>query len=429
MHKTKGFCGRGGGKTLIFNPVFPRRRAIFADLFPYPDRMTLLDVGDNPALRREFLHLPLRLYRDQPTWIRPLDKDIEEVFDLAKNPSFQHGEAIRWVLQNDAGQTIGRVAAFVDYEKAAQEEQPTGGMGFFECIDDEAAATRLFEACREWLTGKGMEAMDGPVNFGERDTWWGLLVDGFQYEPTYKMPWTLPYYQRLFEGYGFQDYFRQFTYVTPIRAAVVTPGVEERARRIYNNPAYQFRHVEKSDWKTYAAAIRTIYNKAWVRHSGVKPMTEEKAEEIVKAALPILDEQLIWFAYAGEEPVAFFIVLPEINQLVKYLDGQFNLWAKLKFLLLKTRGVVDKTFGVSFGVVPEHQGKGLESAIALRFRQAGRDDPEFPYQTIEMNWVGDFNPIMLRFVRQIGGELAKTYVTYRYLFDREKPFKRCPVIR
>lgn len=391
--------------------------------------MRLLEVGTDPTLRREFLHLPLRLYRHEPAWIRPLDKDIEEVFDPAKNPSFAHGEVIRWVLQDGSGQCIGRVAAFVDYEKAQQEEQLTGGMGFFECENDVAAANALFDACRDWLQSKGMEAMDGPVNFGERDTWWGCLVDGFQHEPTYKMPWTLPYYPALFEQYGFRDYFQQYTYVTPIRAAVVTPGVEERARRVYQNPTYQFRHVEKSNWMKYADDLRTIYNLAWTRHSGVKSMSEEKARELVKSALPILDEQLIWFAYAGEEPVAFFVVLPEINQIVKHLDGQFNLWAKLKFLLLKARGVMTKTFGVSFGVVPEHQGKGVEAAIALRFRQAGRDDPDFPYETLEMNWVGDFNPIMLRFVKQIGGELAKTYVTYRYLFDRSKPFKRCPVIK
>ena len=391
--------------------------------------MQLLEVGDEAALRREFLHLPVRLYRNQLTWIRPLDTDIDAVFDPAKNPSFAHGEAIRYILRDATGQTIGRVAAFVDYEKAAQEEQPTGGMGFFECIDDQQAAFRLFEASREWLQKKGMEAMDGPVNFGERDNWWGLLVDGFAHEPSYKMPWTLPYYPALFEQYGFQDYFRQFTYVTAIRGAVVTPGVEERARRIYNNPAYEFRHIEKASWKKYASDIQVIYNKAWVRHSGVKPLTEEKACDIVRQALPIIDEELIWFAYAGGEPVAFFIVLPEVNQMVKHLNGQFNLWAKATFMLLKWRGVVDKTFGVSFGVVPEHQGKGVEAAIALRFRQAGRDNPEFPYKTIEMNWVGDFNPIMLRFVKQIGGDLAKTYVTYRYLFDRTKPFKRCPVIR
>ncbi|MDR6196364.1 hypothetical protein [Siphonobacter sp. SORGH_AS_0500] len=389
--------------------------------------MLLFEVGTNPSAQRKFLMFPVRLYRHDLNWIRPLDQDIEDVFDPKKNKMFKHGECIRWILQNEAGQTIGRVAAFIDYDKAHKEDQPTGGMGFFECIEDEKAAFLLFQACKDWLESKGMEAMDGPINFGEREAWWGLMVQGWDFEPTYKMPWTKEYYIAYFEKYGFQDYFKQFVYTSPIREVVVSPNVEEKAQRVYANPEFTFQHIEKKDLAKYTEDFRSIYNKAWAKFPGVKEMSIEQARSLVNSMKPIIDEQLIWFAYAGGEAIAFFIVIPDLNQIVKHLNGKFGLLQKLKLLyLLKWKKVVTRTCGLIFGVIPDYQGKGVESAIALRFRQAGRDNPDYQYDTIDMNWVGDFNPRMNRFVSQLGTRIDKSYITYRYLFDRTKEFKRCP---
>ena len=388
--------------------------------------MITLEVADHKNLQKEFLLLPVKLYEHDENWIRPLDQDIENTFEPKKNKYFKHGEAVRWILQNASGQTIGRVAAFINHETAQKEDQPTGGMGFFECIENESAAFLLFETCKNWLISKGMEAMDGPINFGERDSFWGLMIKGWQYEPTYKMPWTKQYYIKFFESYGFKDYFQQYVYTSPIREATVAQSVEDKAQRIYQNPEYTFRKIEKAKLAKYGEDFRTIFNEGWAKFPGVKEMTQDQAQSLVKTMKPIIDEQLTWFAYAGNRPVAFFIVIPDLNQIVKYMNGKFGLWQKIKFALLLVRRVITRTCGIIFGVVPDYQGKGVESAIALRFRQAGRDDPHYQYETIDMNWVGDFNPKMNRFVSQLGTTRDKEYVTYRYLFDRTKEFKRCP---
>ena len=388
--------------------------------------MTIIEVANDKKLQQEFLLLPVKLYAQDANWIRPLDQDIEHTFDPKKNKYFKHGEAIRWILKNSEGETIGRVAAFINNETANKEDQPTGGMGFFECIEDESAAFLLFEICKKWLASKGMEAMDGPINFGERDSFWGLMIKGWQYEPTYKMPWTKQYYISFFDNFGFKDYFQQYIYVSPIRAASVMDTVEDKARKVYANPDYTFRSIEKSKLAKYGEDFRTIFNEAWAKFPGVKEMNAEQAKSLVNTMKPIIDEQLTWFAYAGERPIAFFIVIPDINQIVKHLNGKFGVWEKLKFWLLLQRGVINRTCGIIFGVVPDFQGKGIESAIALRFRQAGRDNPHYQYDTIDMNWVGDFNPKMNRFVSQLGTSRDKEFITYRYLFDRTKEFKRCP---
>ena len=362
--------------------------------------MLLKEVGEDKSLQRIFLQFPVRLYASDSNWIRPLDTDVANVFDPKKNGHFKHGEAIRWVLFDDEGVAIGRVAAFYEQSK---DEVPVGGMGFFECIEDEKAAFLLFDACKSWLISKGMQGMDGPINFGERDSFWGLMVKGWEYEPTYKMPWTMPYYINYFEKYGFQDYFQQYVYVSSITGANVTPAIEEKANRIYQNPDYVFRHIEKSNLPKYAEDFKVIFNAAWAKFPGVKEMSSEQAQRLVKTMKPIIDEQLLWFAYSQTgEPVAFFIVIPDLNQIVKHLNGRLNWWGMIKFLLLKMRGALTRACGVIFGVVPDHQGKGVESAIALRFRTAARENPFYPYETMDMNWVGDFNPKMLRFVSQLG---------------------------
>jgi GNAT superfamily N-acetyltransferase len=376
-----------------------------------------------------FLEFPVSLYASDPNWIRPLDQDIEVIFDPNKNFHLKKGEAIRWILFDENQNPIGRVAAFYENTEPDKSNLKMAGMGFFEVIDDENAAIILFDSCKNWLKEKGFEGMDGPINFGERDSFWGLMIKGWEFEPTYKMPWTKPYYISFFENYGFKDYFQQYVYVSSIQGANVTAGIEEKAQRIYQNPNYNFKHIEKSNLAKYAEDFKIIYNAAWAKFPGVSEMTSEQAQKLVKQMKPIIDEQLLWFAYSElDEPVAFFIVIPDLNQIVKHLHGKLDTWGKIKFLLLKSRGVLTRTCGVIFGVVPEHQGKGVESAIALRFRTAARENPFYPYTTMDMNWVGDFNPKMMRFVSQLGATNDKTFITYRYLFNPNQPFSRCPKV-
>ncbi|WP_192822432.1 hypothetical protein [Rufibacter sp. LB8] len=387
--------------------------------------MHLLEVT-SPATVSEFLNFPTGLYQDHPHWIRPLDNDIEQVFDPTKNPNFKTGKAIRWILQNAQGQTIGRVAAFVNEKTKNASEYVTGGMGFFECINDQTAAFTLFDACKNWLQAQGMEAMDGPINFGERDRFWGLLVDGFT-EPNYGMFYHPPYYKDLFEAYGFQVYFKQYTYKRPT-GAPLHPKIIERGALLAQDPNYRVAHASKKNLEKLAQDFLEVYNKAWGGHSGVSSMTIEKVRKLMKNMKPIMDEKLLIFTYYQEKPVAFFIMLPELNQIFKHLHGKLDWWGKLKFLYYKWRILRSnerKLFGLIFGVVPEFQGKGVDAYMMTKSHQTVIDyAPE-----MEMNWVGDFNPKMMMVTRALGAVIYKTHVTYRKIFDPSKPFTRYPIIR
>ncbi len=372
----------------------------------------------------DFLKVPLRIYRNDSHWVRPLDKDLDAVFDTKKNKYFRHGECIRWILRDDNGELIGRVAAFINYKTAETFEQPTGGIGFFECNNDKNAAAIMFDVCRDWLKNKGMEAMDGPINFGEKDAWWGLLVDGFT-DPTYRMNYNPPYYRELFEGYGFKTYYEQYCYHIPVHHQV-PENYKKKADRIKENPAYRSEHIRKNNLEKYTQDFRTIYNKAWGKHVGFKDMEAAQAKAIMKSIKPIMEEELIWFAYFNNEPIGFFIMLPELNQIFKKLNGKLDWWGKIKFLFYKRMGVINKMFGVVFGIIPEHQGKGVEGYIIMS--AADVIQKQTRYKDLEMTWIGDFNPKMIHLVESLGSTRCKTYITYRKLFDESKEFTRAPNI-
>lgn len=381
----------------------------------------------SPLQIQEFLTLPIKLYKNESCWIRPIDADVEAVFSPKKNKLFAHGECTRWILHDDAGVTIGRVAAFIDQKTLNKgNDQPTGGMGFFECINNQEAAFILFDQCKYWLQARGVEAMDGPINFGPRDRWWGLLVEGYDKEPNYQCTYNFPYYKNFFEAYGFQVYFYQLTFGRKVMGAI-SEKLDSKANLVEEAKGYRFDYFRGKDLNKLADDIRYVYNKAWAKRGEIPELSQVQARNLVKQMKPIMDRRLVWFGYYNEEPIAFFISIPELNQIFKYLNGKLDVIGKIKFLWHQLRKTNRKAFGILFGIVPEHHGKGVDGAIIAAFKKMIQTEYK-RYEDYEFGWIGDFNPKMLRVSEQIQTEVVKRHATYRKLFDESKPFKRFPII-
>lgn len=388
--------------------------------------MQVIEVT-TPALETEFIKANVVLNKAAPAYIRPLDKDIKEVFDKKKNKSFRFGTAVRWILKSETNALIGRIAAFTNTKyKNKGDEVPVGGIGFFDCINNQEAASLLFDTAKAWLAQQGMLAMDGPVNFGERDRWWGLVVKGFQ-EPLYGMNYNPPYYQQLFETYGFQLFFNQVCFGLDPKKKL-SDKIWERHALYATDPAFTARYIDKSQLQKFAGDFAVVYNKAWAGHGGLKELRREQVERMFKAMKPVMDEKLIWFAYHNNDPIAMFINLPDLNQWFKHLDGNFDLLHKLKFLWVKRTKPCRKFAGLVFGVVPFFQGKGIDAFIIAEAAKIIQT-PELPYTEYEMQWIGDFNPKMLNVASSLGDTYeSRRLTTYRYLFDRNAEFKRHPIL-
>lgn len=382
---------------------------------------------NNKLLERRFLQMPLSIYKNDPNWIRPLDKDVSQIFEPDKNKSFRYGKIERWLLKDKSGNMVGRIAAFLNSKyKNKADDVPVGGIGFFECINNQHGANLLFDTAKQWLHQHGMQAMDGPINFGERDRWWGLVTKGFQ-PPLYCMNYNPPYYVSLFENYGFKVFYDQVCFDMKPKEPL-TPKVWERHNQIENDKNFSSSNINKNQLEKYAGDFTTVYNKAWAGHGGLKQMSKEQVLILFKTMKPVMDEKIIRFAYHKEEPIALFVNLPDLNQWFKHLNGKFGLYQKLKFLWLKKFKRNKKFCGLVFGVVPEWQGKGIDAYIIGQSAKVVQAK-ESPYTEYEMQWIGDFNPRMLNIANSLGNvSRSRNLSTFRFLFDRNKEFKRHPFL-
>jgi hypothetical protein len=377
--------------------------------------------------RKEFINLPKKLYKEDPFWICQLDSGINSVFDPVKNHTFKHGEAVRWILKDKNGITIGRVAAFIDRVRSAANRQPTGGIGFFEVIEVREAAFILFDTARDWLTARGMDAMDGPVNFGENDNNWGLLVEGFM-EQGFGMPYHKRYYRKFFEDYGFRNYFEQYSYHRDIRGAdreiVKFPErIMKIADWLTKRPGYSFKHFDFKNKQKFENDIVEIYNSTWsVFKEDFTPLDPAFLDESLKKARLIIDEELIWFAYYNDRPIAFFILLPDLNQILKHLNGKMHLLNMIRLFYYMITHKMTRMRAVVGGVHPSYQNSGVESAIFYQLYQVFKKKPWF--KVLELSWVGDFNPKMIAIYEALGAKKAKTHITYRYFINKNLSFIR-----
>ncbi|NTW32640.1 MAG: GNAT family N-acetyltransferase [Bacteroidetes bacterium] len=385
--------------------------------------MKIIEVNDKKTIK-EFLDTARIIYKGDEFWVCPLDQEIESIFDSKKNVFFAHGEAIRWILKNDKGELIGRVAAFINRNKANNFEQPTGGMGFFECVNDKNAAKLLFDTCKNWLQDKGMEAMDGPINFGENDRFWGLLVEGFMH-PGYGMQYHHPYYKELFESYGFKFYFEQVS-----NHLNLTKPFPERfwkiAEWVSNKKEFQFEHFLFKNAEKYIDDLKHVYDTAWAYHENFTPIEKSDLRNTLNNAKSIIEEEFIWFAYHEGEPIAFLVMFPDINQALKHLNGNMNFFNKLKFASLLKKKTITRSRIVIMGVVPKFQKSGIESAIFWNLDKVMKRKPH--YTEIELSWVGDFNPKMRALHESVGAIFGKRHITYRKLFKDEVEYKRSTII-
>ncbi len=363
---------------------------------------------ENKKTEKKFLDVARYIYKDDKNWICPLDQDINKIFNPNLNSFYKHGKCVRWLLKDDKGMYIGRIAAFINEKKAYTFNSPTGGLGFFECINNTEAAFLLFDTAKNWLQEKGMKAVEGPINFGENDSFWGLLIAGFT-SPSYGMNYHLPYYYELFKAYGFTTAYEQLT--NHVNLTIPFP---ERFTKIANwvaaKPGYTFEHFSKKNAAKYINDLMEIYNDGWKDFENFVPIKKETLIESFKQMAAILEENLIQFAYVNGEPASFVVIIPDANQMIKNLNGKLGLIEKLKFAYYRWVGV-KRMRAIVMGTKTAYQKHGLESAMFIKLGEYVL--PLKQYTELELSWVGDFNEKMIALHQATGATFGKKHLTLR----------------
>lgn len=341
------------------------------------------------------------IYCNDDLFVHPIIDDVEAVFDPSKNKRFKHGEAARWLLI-DGGKVVGRIAAFYEMKQGI----PSGGWGFFEVMEDAEFSKLLIETAEDWLREKGCEKILAPVNFGDRDSFWGLLIGGNK-KPSYLENYNPHYYQNFIEGQGYEREIEQTTYDITLdefnyeRFSAI-------AKRAMGNSEYRFEFLDFGKLDKYVADFVRIYNEAWSFHEDFTPLERDVLLKRFKSMKLAMYPEFAVFAYHNERPIGFFVSILELNEVFQNFEGRLSLWNKLRFLV--GRGGIGKAKGIIFGVVPDYQKLGIDTGLIMKSYEGMRKYKKI--SSMELAWIGDFNPKMLSMLRSMGARLTKTHHTY-----------------
>lgn len=368
--------------------------------------------------QRDFYKLAKDLYKDDPNWVSPIDKVIEDLFHESTNRLMKDGACSRWILYQD-NKPIGRIAAFWTDLKSKRSDIYSGGIGFFECINSQEAASLLFDTAIAWLKNEGMHVVDASIVPGDNYNFWGVLIDGFEPQG-HGMPYNPPYYKELFENYGFQIYFEQNSYHVDLTKDFPQRHIDY-AQKIIDSKEYTYKHTENKKLEPFIKDVTDVYNDVWSDfHTDWRPVTRAYFERVVNKLKPISNEKFIWFVYKDSRPIGMAVALPDLNQIIKPFKGKLNLINKIR-LKLKIKKTTRARLLV-YGVHSDYHNKGVAAALFKKLTDAMKEEG---VKELEMSWIGDYNPKVNKIYKHLGNSHhAKTHATYRYMIDEKIEFKR-----
>lgn len=356
--------------------------------------------------RKQFLDFPYSHYEEDEHWIAPLKMEQKKLIDKEKNAFFKNGN-IAMFLASQNGEVCGRIAAIEDHRFNKFHNSNIGFFGFFECIDDESVAKLLFKVATDWLSERGYTDVLGPSNPSMMDEI-GILIDGFQFDPSFLMPYHKPYYDRLIKSGGLQKEMDMFAF----RVTQETVSfdrmyrAEEIVKRRY--PRLRIREIDLKNIDQEVQIVRRIFNQAWKDNWGFIPLTEEELASTANDFKMILDPKVAHIAEIAGEPIAFSIGLPDLNQALKEIDGKLLPFGIFKLLWHKRN--INRIRTALMGVMPEYQGKGID---ALLHKEAILNGRQVGYKSSELSWVLETNTNMIRVAERLGAKIEKTYRMYR----------------
>jgi hypothetical protein len=368
------------------------------------------------ADRKKFIDLPFRLYKGDPNWVPPLKGEVLGLITPEKNGWFSHAEA-QLFLAERGDRVVGRISAHIDtLALTMPAEQGFGpGCGQFGLFDaeDETVGKALINAAEGWLRNKGMTRVLGPISMSIWEEP-GLLIQGYDHPPTIMMGHAKPEYRGWIEGAGYAPAKTLYTYDLDITQEF-PPIVNRIIQSGEKNPRIRIREVDKSKFDEEAAIILHILNDAWADNWGFVPLTPPEIKDVGVKLKPIVFNDLIRIAELDGKPVAFMITLPDLNEVIKPLNG--NLlpfgWAKLLLWLRKPKA---RTMRVPLmGVLKELQASRMAGQLAFMMIEYIRRAAVANYGGTrgEIGWVLDDNQGMNAIAETIQSRVNKTYVIYQ----------------
>ena len=355
---------------------------------------------------KDFINLPWNLYAEYPRWVPPLKKEVRRLLDPRRHPFWSSAER-RLFLARRGSQVVGRIAGIIDRRYNEFHGERMGIWGFFECADDPAAAEALFSAVETWARLKGMAFLRGPLN-PSTNYELGLLVEGFDYLPALMMPYNPPYYSRLVESCGFAKEKDLLAFL--IDGDYRLPEwMDSLAGRIARKKGIRIRPFRPKDEDAEFALIKEIYNDSWSANWGFVPLSDEEMRDIQKSVMTFADPDLAFFIYYEDEPAAVCVIFPDINPLLKRLNGRIGLLGLLKALLYRRE--ITGLRCLMFGIKDKYRQLGIPMLAFHHIFEVVRKKDK--YRSLEMGWTLEDNAAVNNLAVEAGARPYKRYRIFR----------------
>ena len=319
-------------------------------------------VQDEAGLQ-EFLRFPWRIYQQDPYWVPPLLPEQRKFLDQRQGAFFEIGEA-QYFLAFRHGEPVGRISAHINRRHDEFHGADTGFWGFFEAVPDQQVADALFEAAAAWVRHRGRRRLVGPLNFSIYDEM-GLLVEGFDSIPAMFQTHNPPYYEDLVTSWGFRKTM-DWVALKLTNRNVDLPAMEQGLAEILAKQKVTLAPYSPRELARRAEEVFHLFNEAWSVNWGHVPLSRRQFDHLLHEVKPLLRSELVHMLLDGDKLVGFGIVLPDLNPLVKKLDGRLNLWGKLRLLYAAKFAPIHKVRAMVIGIAQPYQLKKLNYAIVLR---------------------------------------------------------------
>ena len=359
-------------------------------------------------LTRSFIELPWTLYAADPCWIPPLL--FERKWHLSsRNPYFEHADFQAW-LACRGERVVGRISAQVDRLHLQRYNDATGFFGFLEAEDHAETFQALFETAEGWLGRQGMRRIRGPFSLSINDES-GLLVEGFDSPPPIMLGHALPYYAGRVEEQGYVKEQDLLAY----RVSPATPDPRHLdALRKRAGDRVKVRPMRRAHFNEELAIIRDIFEDAWSENWGFIPFTAAEFTELGKTLKLLVDADSVRIADVDGEPAAMIVMFPNLNEMIRDLNGRLLPLGWLKLLWrLKVAGARSARVPL-MGVRRRFQGSRLGATLALmliaplheKARKQGMEE-------VDMSWILEDNQGMRKIIESVGSQLYKRYRIYQ----------------
>jgi len=366
--------------------------------------MLIEQVSDKKGLDL-FIRFPWKVYQGNPNWVPPLISEMKFILG-DKNPFFHHADAAYFLARKD-GDVVGRIAAIMDRNHINIHKEQAGFFGFFECLPDVAIAQGLLNAAAAWLRERDIEIMRGPMNPSVNDEC-GFLLEGFDSPPMIMMTYTPPYYLEYMERCGLTKSKDLFAYISIIKDVSAGGRLEKLASGVRARvPGLTVRPANMKQFHRELETVKDIYNSAWSHNWGYVPMTNEEIEAMAKRLKPLIVPELLIMAEVNGSPAAFFMAVPDYNQVLCKINGRMGPVGIIKFLWY-SRTIRDIRV-LTLGVKEEYRKRGIEGLLYLESFKAAMKKG---YERAEMSWILEDNVLMQRGCELMGGKLYKKYRIY-----------------